>query len=432
MTADGSSTMYLWSWPRDEPAEQLAFRTTGGGLLAVFGSGPDIRLVIGPGPGPSSVVVLPGDLGGGAGPTAQFGRDARAAAFGGIVQGDTLVTLVPFAGKVPGGLPAGREAYVFSGGLLHPGLDPEKLAEMTPIALLPGQELMGAAGPEGGWLALLGGFQLQDVGAFGFNPQVGSGLVIDLVSPTRTPAQFSLVATASVLEPELDNGDLAPTFTGVAQDPERPGSLIVGNEAADAEITGPPGTTVWWSTRGDSGVLTIGPDGVARIRLIEPAGPDAPDGLGATVNIWVLTPAGHAYSGTWRIRVYRQPPDLGIDEVPPLVDFTPTLAGVTLPGTTVTINGKRVVVRFDGTFEVPIEVGIVPTELRIVAVDSVGNRTERVVSRVGPVDYRQLPWVPIAIVLTIGAGVILFLRKPDPGPSRRRPDDDATFEEIGG
>jgi hypothetical protein len=51
---------------------------------------------------------------------------------------------------------------------------------------------------------------------------------------------------------------------------------------------------------------------------------------------------------------------------------------------------------------------------------------------VWPLDYRQLPFVPIAVLLTVAAGLALFLRKPDGGPSRRPPDEPATFEEIGG
>ena len=95
------------------------------------------------------------------------------------------------------------------------------------------------------------------------------------------------------------------------------------------------------------------------------------------------------------------------------------------------MNGVPATVAADGSFAVPVEVGILPTELRIVVEDPVGNRTERVVSSL-PLDYRQPPFVPIVVLVTVAAGVVLFLRRPDAGPNRRTPDDGSTFEEIGG
>jgi hypothetical protein len=63
----------------------------------------------------------------------------------------------------------------------------------------------------------------------------------------------------------------------------------------------------------------------------------------------------------------------------------------------------------------------------------VGNRTERLVTRVWPIDYRQLPWVPIAVLLTLTAGAVLFLRQPESRAGRRlTPEDESSFEEIGG
>jgi hypothetical protein len=82
---------------------------------------------------------------------------------------------------------------------------------------------------------------------------------------------------------------------------------------------------------------------------------------------------------------------------------------------------------------VPIQVGLVPTEVRIVVIDVVGNRTEQLVTRVWPLDYRQLPWVPIIMFLTITIGFVLYMSEADARPGRRlTPDDEATFEEIGG
>ncbi len=425
VVADGFSSLFTWSWPSDGQPERLAFRTTGGAPVAIFGSGADSRILMSPTTPPSVVLVLPGDLGLGA-PTTTFGRDTRAGSFSAAFGGDTDFDPQPFFGVLPGGAPGALDAYAFGGSWLTPDPDPEVMATATRMALLPGLEPVGRVGADNEWTALLSNF--GPVEFFGF----------PIVRPerdmlrARETGRLALVATASVFEPETELGRLYPTWSGVAADPEHAGSFIVGNEPVDAEIHAPPGSEVRWRTRGGGGTETVLPNGAVRIRLLEAAGSSAPDGSGTTASIAVLTPAGHAYSDTWRISIYRQPPDLGIRDDPALVDFSPTLSGETLPGSTLTVNGAQVPVAEDGSFAVPVEVGILPTELRLVVVDPVGNRTERVVTRVWPFDYRQLPFVPIAVLLTIAAGVILYLRKPDPGSSRRTPDDGSTFEEIGG
>jgi len=431
LTADGS-ILFLWSWPRGGQAEQLAARTSGWGpASAVFGTGAETRIVASAAfQNPWSVLVLPGDLDDGAGPSTAFWRDTRARALfatqqslSASVVGPFFNELTPFFGVIPGGLPGDRDVYMFGGRLVRPVADPDVLAEAASVALLPGLEPVGTLGPAGAWVALLSGFS-EFFGLDARPPAVG------LVA--RSPSTVRLVATSSIVAPEANGGHLAPTFIGVAHDPDHPGGLIVGYEAAYAEISGPPGTTVWWASRGDSGNLTLGADGVAQIQLLEAAGPNAPDRSGATASIWLVTPAGHAYHGLWLIRVYRQPPSLAITSNDALLNFSPTVAGQTVPGATVTIDGRPVEVAGNGSFEASVEAGLLPTDVRVVAVDPVGNRSERVVSVVWPLDYRRLPFVPMAVLLTVGAAAVLFLRRPDTGPRRRTPDDGATFEEIGG
>jgi hypothetical protein len=424
VTATAFLTLSLWSWPRGGEAERQAARTTGGFPAAVFGTGSATRIVVRTGDPPTSVNVLPGDLGGGAGPSNAFPQDTRAGAFAATVQSTGASPLTPFFGVIPGGLPGDPDVYVFGGQIVRPVSDPDALAEVASVALLPELELVGTVGPGGAWSALI--FDSSEPTVLDFPPPSATLL------SARSPAEIRLAATASLMEPEANGAHLTPAFTGMAPDPDHPGGLIVGNEAASAEITGPPGTYVWWTTRGDSGQTTIGADGVAQVRLLEPAGPNAPDGSGATASIWVVTPAGHGYHGTWRIRVFRQAPSLTftVDDV--LVDFSPTVSGRTVLGASVTIDGRPVELAPNGSFEASVDAGILPTELRVVAVDPVGNRTERVVTVIWPVDYRRLPFVPMAVLLTVGAAAVLFLRRPDTGPSRRTPDDGATFEEIGG
>lgn len=351
-----------------------------------------------------------------------FGSDLRA---GLLASGAFLTIPAPswtHVGPIPGGLPGAAEAFAFSGMSFVPTPGGPDQARVDPIALMPGRSIVGTAGPERAWTALSGTQRFIEQ-----SPRVVT------VGASGEPTTLDIAATASILEPEPEQGTLRPTMLGVAPDPERPSQLIVGREAAEFEIEAPPGSQVWWSGSGDSEAVTVGADGVARIRLLDPASDDAEDGERTTRRVWLVTPVGHTYIGSWVIRLYRQPPDLTVDQAP-FLDLEPVIAGQTLPGSTMTINGEAVRVAAGGTFSVPISVGIVPTEVRIVVTDPVGNRTEHVTTRIWPLDYRQLPWIPIAVLVTALLGIILFTRGAGGTAPRRRtgPDEDSHIEEIGG
>lgn len=427
VTSDGFLTLYQWSWPADEKPEQIGLRTGGGAVLAVLGTGSQTRLVIAGGVPPGSVSILGADIANS--PLIALGRDTRPGAFGGTAAftDASPPPVEPFYGLVPGGLPDAPDAFVFAGQLVRAVADPDVMAEAQAIALLPGVEPIGIVGPADAWMGLVDNFDV-------FAPYQPNGSQSPKVATTTNGGRLGtlrLAPTNSVLQPERRAGDLEPTFHGVAPDPERPGVMIVGNDAVTADVVGPRGTQVWWTSHGIESSTEIGTDGQAHLLLVAAAGPEAPDGSGATVSVWAITPGGHAYSGIWRIRVFRKPPTLALQDGDELVNFSPTVTGQTDPGVSVTVNGIAADVRPDGSFEAPVEVGITPADVRVVATDPVGNQSEKVVSLVWPIDYRRLPFIPIAVLLTVVAGLLLFLRKPESGPSRRSPEDGASFEEIG-
>ncbi len=125
------------------------------------------------------------------------------------------------------------------------------------------------------------------------------------------PLRF--VGVSALSQGEVNDGNLVPTFYGAAPDRDHSNSMLVGNEAVRAEVQGPPGTEVFWRSRGTTGREVIGPSGAVqmgaagggRARRSRRIGGD-PHHLGRS------RPGGHAYSGTWRIRVFRQPPDLSV------------------------------------------------------------------------------------------------------------------------
>jgi len=426
--ADSVSQMTAWTWPRDEPMEAQGNREIGAWPAAIFGSGTGTRILAYSGSYPSaSILVLPGDLGSAAGPRAEFRTDERAGGF----LNEMFPNVFPWEGVIPDGLPGMPDVYLFPGQLVRPVDDPRRLGAAQEGPVMVGVRPVGSVGPNGAWEVMA----LNDSEGH-WDPRVPPFLVSVFSVPA--PGPIHLVSADVLLQGELNGGVLEPTFNGAAQDPERPniergGALVVGNEAVDAEIEGPPGTVVQWVIRGVPGEgKTIGPEGVVDFRVREPDGPDMPTGSNVIVRIAAVTPAGHAYSGSWSIRVLRGPPDLEVTVPGGLLNWEPVITGRTGPGVVVTVNGTPVEVAASGRFRLPVDPGILPTEFWVVARDPVDNVTTEVVSLLWPLDYRRLPFVPVAVAITVFAGALLYLRKPDTGPRRQTPDDDATFEEIGG
>ena len=60
--------------------------------------------------------------------------------------------------------------------------------------------------------------------------------------------------------------------------------------------------------------------------------------------------------------------------------------------------------------------------------DPVGNESAVILSGIGILDYRVLPWATIALVLVGGVAVILALRVPRTSP--RPITDDGVLEEL--
>jgi hypothetical protein len=413
-----AASLQVWSWPRDETPAVEVERAGGWNVATVFGTGADSRIVSVSSLYPvDSVRVLPGEFGSETA-LADFGRDTRAGAFANAAAMEFQGVISPYSGllDLPG--PDGRMAYAFAGKWVTPDADPAILATSETMALLPDIAPVAAIGPEGEWTALLGSFDI-------FLPQSTTDTA-DL-QQVHEPATLTLARTEAILEPEPNLGKLEPRWYGVARVPNRETAFLVGSEPVDADIAAPAGSVVTVRL-GEASGSAQPTNGV--FRVIDPATSQL-EGHTLPLAMWVITPSGHAYSGVWTVEVHRQPPDVDIVDDGAIINLSPSVSGTTLPGSTVSINGVTVPVADDGSFSAPVEVGLTPTEVRIIVVDPVGNRSEQVVTRVWPVDYRQLPFVPIMVLVTILAGLALYLRRPDAGPRPGATDDEATIEEIG-
>jgi hypothetical protein len=147
----------------------------------------------------------------------------------------------------------------------------------------------------------------------------------------------------------------------------------------------------------------------------------------------VISPGGISRTKTWDLTVLSEPPEVTASTSFELFGSRAKVVGHVTPHTTVTIDGRRVTPNSTGDFRTMVDAWIWPRDVAVVATDPLGNEHVRHVEVVGFADVRALPWIPIFVVLTIAAGVALFLRVPTVRPDQRPvPDGDGLLEELDG
>ncbi len=333
----------------------------------------------------------------------------------------------PYVGAFPGGMPTGSPAWVFAGWLIGrqlPGTS--ALLDATPMALLPGVVPLGVLGPGGRFTALLS--------LPGFTPEFRGGVLVG-----ETPAlagQVAVAPTATVLRPETAHASLGVGLQGAVPDREATGgdAVVSGARAFSVGIAAPAGSVVSSAVGAELSLesatqLTVGESGTVSVPI---AAPDEKT-TAFLVRLAVVTPAGHGYATQLAVRLLLAPPRLAVTTRTQFPSARAVLSGTTDQFVTVSVDGRQAPVERDGSFQTTVSAWIVPHDVTIVAEDAVGHRATEVISVVGIFDYRQLPWVPIVVVITLIVGATLYLRVPRVRPrGPRAPEDDGTLEEIEG
>ena len=134
----------------------------------------------------------------------------------------------------------------------------------------------------------------------------------------------------------------------------------------------------------------------------------------------VTTPAGHSYVAVWDVRVTTEPPVVEASATTPLGSGDVVVRGSKDVGSTVSIGGASV----------PVAVPPWPTEVVVEARGPFGAESRQVLSAVGFLDYRSLPWVAIVAGSLALVAVLLAVRVPHRTPPVRGADDDAALEEL--
>jgi len=334
--------------------------------------------------------------------------------------------LRPFEGVIPGGDGEGGSAIVYGGRLLSnvERVDQRVPIVAEPIASLAGAYPIGVVGRGHASIALLrpadpGSVMLPDPSGGRLDP------------PVAHPASVLSVAPLGlVLEPELDGGLLEPPTDGAVPLDGR-GEIAVDAGGFMVRLTAPPGSRVHVAGGDPSvavAVLAVPEDGSLVVPMPPPAVSTPDPRYRAT--LVVSTPAGRGYVATWEVRVLAEPPPLRTEVRTAFGSGDVEVTGETLPLASVTINGQPVSVDAAGRFTALVPAPPFPTEIAVVAVDPVGNRATRAVVAIGWFDYRQLPWIPIALTLVGATALFLSLRVPRTRPEPRRADDDAILEEL--
>jgi hypothetical protein len=420
------------SWPADSAPTVLKSTTRQGRPVAMLGTGGGARIVVRRSR-PEVVDILGADLG----TVSARGATASTAAAPFVAS-----PLRPYIGPWPDPLPDGATGFIFQGTLIvaASGEPPDS----TPMAVLPGMAPVGVLGADGAWTALL------QVAAANL-PEAWTALVqaaADLPDrrggqlPSLAAASLTLARTDVVLAPESDDGRLPAQVEGGVVDPhDATGrTLLSGGTAISAMVGAPEGSLVEVAA-GDPGRLAVLGGNVPA--TVEGGVPlyrvpiDVPPASGAHVQltalVYLATPAGHGYAASWRLIVQRDAPALAAETSMFSLGLSASVSGRTDAGATVTVtvDGSQAAVSASGAFEASVPAGLFPRDVRVEATNLVGKRATLVLSVVGPIDYRRLPWIPIVVALTLLIGAVLFVRAPRPNRSpSAHADGDGNFEEL--
>lgn len=406
---EDDGTLQLRPWPAGEPLGEPIAEARARDAAALLGTlevdGRD-AVVVRQASGAEALHLLALPLLNAFGPSAPGGPAAPA--FG-------ASPIRPYTGPLPGGGPHGGAAIVVAGWLVEDA-SPEPIRR---VGLLAGAAPIGFAGRDRGWIAIhhLPAAELDPTGGRLDPPAAlaGSGITV---------ARFATFATA-----EEGGAVVGPAVAGRVVEEE--GRLTVGASGFTALVDAPPGSRVHVAGPDPSvveAVHVVGPEARAEIPM-PPGLTGVPDAHYRAI-LAVTTPAGHGYVATWDVEALPSAPALAATATTQLASGEVIVAGRTAPGAVVRVGGTPIEADAGGRFTTTVPAPPWPTDVEVTVTDALGNEARAVVSAVGYLDYRGLPWVPILSVLVAVVALVLALRMPRPRASGIPASDDAILEEL--
>jgi hypothetical protein len=328
--------------------------------------------------------------------------------------GEVGYRLWPSFGPIPGGV-GGQPAMLGAGALVS--LDATGEVEVTRAQPLLGTGPVGMAGNESDWLV-------------GGSAWFGLPTSANLYGGFTTESVVAVVPLETLLAPDSENVD--PQLVGATRTASAAGEVLATTgDGFEVVVDGDPGTLVITLVGRRTGVAEV-VDGPITVP-VDPGGDDDDDNERIEATLITITPAGVATATTWDIDVYRQPPEVTAFTESEPFSLRSTIRGRVSDGVSVTVDGRPVELNANGAFGVEVDAPIWPRQVPVVATDPLGRQALEQLEVIGFIDYRGLPWIPIIGVLTVVAGIVLFVRTPRLRPEERlQPDGDGRLEEIDG
>ena len=312
-------------------------------------------------------------------------------------------------------------ATTFSAGGMLITARPDGSFETAPGASMVGQPV-GLAGPDGAWLAVTDSYLPSAPVAYlqgGFAPP---------------DARLVLVPRETLLDPEKRELILQVTIADGIETGHDDGAVTVlaAHSGAEIVLEVAPGTVaVSWD--GESTVDHGLTDGELRLELRPPRRP-RPDRPSTFERVLLLIGTdGSASVRRWEGSFAPEAPELTAWSDAEPLSLEATVAGRASPGSTVSVDGREVALNRFGAYRATVAAPPWPRTVVVVARDPFGGEQRATVEIIGLVDYRGLPWVPIAGIATILGGAVLFLRTPRHRPlADRSVLDDGRLEDLDG
>ncbi|HKO32926.1 MAG TPA: hypothetical protein VJY85_04195 [Candidatus Limnocylindria bacterium] len=332
----------------------------------------------------------------------------------------------PYVGPLPGGMQDGSRAFIFRGRLLRAPSGGQSGVTVTDVSALPAVTPVGLFGRSSSFMALA--LPVSIGVEAGLDATREGGQLLQPAGRLRS-ARMVVADAAAALSPEADGGLLQPDPQGPVRVEARPdGPVLLAGGSFVLPVPGPPGTELKLSVGDEMTEALVPEEGVVQMR-VDTDGFD--DGDEVRVSLLAITSTGQGYGGAWTVSIHTQPPVLRATTPLASLGFDVGVSGRTAPEASLAVDGTPVPVESDGRFAVAVSAGLWPRDVQIVATDPLGNRTTTTISVVAPLDYRQLPWIPIVALLTILAGLVLYLRVPHVRPATASgPMTDATLEDL--
>ncbi|HSI99354.1 MAG TPA: hypothetical protein VLA59_03100 [Patescibacteria group bacterium] len=325
----------------------------------------------------------------------------------------------PYVGPADGDWTGGGGSYVIGGMQITAGSG--GTFEARPVRSLVGQPL-GSVGPADGWMALGDGFPSAGPMAYlqSWYPGVDSRLTITPAAALLEPVEQELL-TAVAYEGAIETDRTDEMVT-----------LLAASSGAEIVVTVAPGTVAISWDGSQATDLEVSEDTV-HLPMRGPRRPPRDRPAELERELLLIGPEGNVSFHRWEITFAPEAPELTAWTQAEPLSLEAIVAGRAGFGSTVTVDGREVPVNEFGAYRATVDAPPWPRTVVVVARDPFGGEQRATIEVIGLVDYRGLPWVPIAGAATLLGGAALFLRTPRHRPTTQRPPlDDGRLEDLDG